>query len=151
MTKKLKKKRIKEAVYKDVGRPTHMTEPVLLKLCQAFAIGATDAEACLYADISPRVLYDYQKKHPEFLHKKRELKETPILRARQTIINNLDDKDIAWKYMQAKRADEFGIKHQHQFSGQIQVVNNTIPRPPGLEPPKFIEAIAIEAEEGTEQ
>ena len=58
-----------------------MTEAVLRKLEDAFALGCTDLEACLYADISKTTLYDYQKDHPEFAERKEKLKETPTLKA----------------------------------------------------------------------
>jgi hypothetical protein len=47
-----------------------MTEATVAKLEQAFAFGCTDLEACLYADISKDCLYNYQKKHPEFVDRK---------------------------------------------------------------------------------
>lgn len=73
----------------EVGRPTIMTTETLRKLEEAFALGCTDLEACLYADISKTTLYDYQQAHPESVERKEELKEHPVLLARQTVIANL--------------------------------------------------------------
>ena len=67
----------------------------------------TDTEACLYADISPATLYNYQKEHPEFLERKNLLKEKPFLKARKTIIDNLDKPEMALKYMERKKKKEF--------------------------------------------
>ncbi len=83
---------------------------ILLKLEEAFAIGASDVEACLYADISPTALYEYQKKNKEFRERKERLKEKPTLKARQTVVQNLDDKELAFKYLIRKRRDEFASK-----------------------------------------
>jgi hypothetical protein len=70
----------------EVGRPTIMTPETLQKLEDAFALGCTDLEACVYADISKSTLYNYQEQHPEFVERKEELKEHPVLLARQTVI-----------------------------------------------------------------
>lgn len=85
------------------GRPTVVTEYVLLKLEEAFAMGCTDLEACVYADISKSTLYKYQENHPEFAERKEELKENPILLARQTVLKSLsEDVNSAWKYLERK-------------------------------------------------
>jgi hypothetical protein len=81
------------------GRPLFDGKPeneVLQKLEDAFLVGATDQEACICADISPSALYEYQKKHPEFLERKQALKNMPTLRAKQTIVSKLgEDVDLA--------------------------------------------------------
>lgn len=92
----------------EIGRPTVMTEDVLHKLEEAFALGCTDLEACLYADISKTVLYNYQKEHPEFVERKEELKEKPVLKARTTVVKSLDDPNHAFKYLERKKRGEFG-------------------------------------------
>lgn len=85
-----------------------MTEAVLNKLEEAFAYGASDSEACFYASISHQTLYDYQKKHPEFIERKAALKERPILAARQKVVQEIanDVKNAQW-YLERKRKDEF--------------------------------------------
>lgn len=98
-----------------VGRPTVFNEITLQKLDEAFSIGATDNEACLYADISPRALYSYQDSHPEYKQRKDLLKEKPILKARTTVINSLNDPEIAFRYLERKRKDEFAPN----FKGEI--------------------------------
>ena len=54
-----------------IGRPTKMTPETVKKLEEAFAIGASDGEACFYSDISKETLYTYQDKTPGFLDRKR--------------------------------------------------------------------------------
>ncbi len=90
------------------GRPTVMSEDVIRKLEEVFAIGGSDEEACFYANISKPSLYDYQKKHPEFTDRKEALKEKPILKARQTVVKSLDDPNQAFRYLEKKRRKEFG-------------------------------------------
>lgn len=89
------------------GRPTIMTPETIKKLEEVFAIGGTDKEACFYANISHQTLYDYQAKHPEFIERKEALKEKPILKARQTIVQSLGDPRHAQWFLERKRKSEF--------------------------------------------
>lgn len=90
------------------GRPTVVTPEALRKLEEAFAIGASDREACFYADIGTTALYEYQDKHPQFAERKAALKERPILLARQTVVKAIEtDSDLAFKYLERKRKNEF--------------------------------------------
>lgn len=91
-----------------MGRPTVMTPEVLAKLEQAFSIGANDREAIAFADISMDAFYDYQKKHPEFAERKEYLRQRPVLKAQNTIINNLEDPRVAQWYLERKKRAEFG-------------------------------------------
>lgn len=94
-----------------------MTQEVLQKLEEIFLLGGTDTEACLYADISPATLYNYQKENPKFLERKLSLKETPFLKARRTIIKSLDDPNHAFKFMERKKKEEFG--NNIEISGEL--------------------------------
>lgn len=91
----------------DVGRPTIMTGEVLKKLDEIFALGGTDEEACLFADISPKTLYNYQEANPEYVQRKQALKQSPFLKARRTIVNSLDDPKNAQWYAERKLKAEF--------------------------------------------
>lgn len=93
------------------GRPTKMTELTVKKLEEAFALGCSDLEACLYANISKQTLYTYQDKHPEFVDRKERLKETPVMLARQEVITGLKgNPELALKYLERKRKAEFGTR-----------------------------------------
>ena len=89
------------------GRPTVMTTDVINKLEEVYAIGGTDKEACFYAGISHQTLYDYQNLHPEFVERKEALKEKPVLKARQTVVQSLSQPQHAQWYLKHKRRDEF--------------------------------------------
>lgn len=91
----------------EVGRPTVVTPEVLRKLEEAFALGCTDLEACVFADISKTTLYKYQAENPEFAERKEELKENPILKARKTVVESLDKPELAFKFLERKRRAEF--------------------------------------------
>ena len=96
----------------ELGRPTVITDEVLRKLDEAFAMGCTDLEACLFADISKTALYDYQQEHPEFAERKEKLKETPILLARSTVIKNLKNPQSAQWYLERKKKSEFAQRNE---------------------------------------
>jgi hypothetical protein len=99
----------------DVGRPTVMTDEVLRKLEEAFALGCTDLEACLYADIAKSTFYDYQIANPEFVERKEKLKETPMLKARGTVVRSLNQTQPAQWYLERKRKNEFA--QRNEFTG----------------------------------
>lgn len=95
-----------------MGRPSVMTTEILERLRQAFAIGCTDEEACAFAKIGVTTLYDYQREHPEFSEEKEELKKTPILKAKNTIAQSLDDVKNAQWYLERKSKDEFSLRNE---------------------------------------
>jgi hypothetical protein len=95
-----------------VGRPTVMTDLTVSKLEEAFALGATDEEACFFADISKQTLYDYQDKYPEFIDRKQALKQRPVLLARTSVVNGLGDPELALKYLERKKKDEFSLRQE---------------------------------------
>ena len=90
-----------------------MTEATLGKLREAFLLGCSDSEACLYADINPDTLYEYQKSNPQFSEKKKLLKNNPVLLARKTVVESLkSDPNLALKYLERKLSDEFSLKQK---------------------------------------
>jgi len=97
---------------KNTGRPTKLTPETISKLENAFSLGCSDVEACLYADISKTALYNYQQAHPEFVDRKEKLKESLVLKSRTVIAEELNRKnpDIAKWYLERKRKDEFSTK-----------------------------------------
>lgn len=112
--------------------PTKMTPTTIQKLEQAFSFGCPDTEACLFAGIATSTLYAYQEKHPEFVERKAQLKETPILKARQTVINALDDADMAFKFLERKRRAEFAPKQimEHVGDDDKPIVVYHLPKKP---------------------
>lgn len=107
----------------EIGRPTIMTPEIILKLEEVFAIGGSDNEACFYAGIGKSTLYNYQQEHPEFVERKEALKERPVLKARQTVVKSLDIPDMALKYLERKKKDEFSTRSEltGQNGGPINI------------------------------
>ncbi len=102
---------------KGAGRKPIMTIELLQKLESGFAIGLTDSEACAYAQIPSSTFYDYCKHHPEFSERKEELKKKPILKAKNTVFNNLHDKETAKWYLERKCKNEFSTKEIKEVTG----------------------------------
>jgi len=98
-----------------MARPTVMTPEVIAKLEEAFAWGCSDIEACLWADIAPATLYQYQEKFPEFAERKARLKETPIMLSRKAVVNAIKkgDRVTALAYLDRKKKDEFSTRSEH--------------------------------------
>ncbi len=103
---------IKNKKKSNAGRPTVMTPTTLGKLEQAFALGMNDTDACFYAEIAADTLYEYQKKHPEFIGRKQALKAKPVMKAYSVINAALDaaDTNTAKWLLERKRKDEFTAK-----------------------------------------
>lgn len=96
-----------------MGRPSKMTPETLDKLRQAYLIGANDREAYGYADISHETFYNYIEKHPEFREQITKWQEEPILKAKTTVVKNLDKdvKNAQW-YLERKKKDEFAVRQE---------------------------------------
>ena len=125
-----------------IGRPTIMTTETIAKLRQAFMMGCSDREACIYADIGLQTLYDYQQKNPEFPEQKKAFKTYPIMKARKTIFDNLGDTKTAQWYLERKQPKEFGLRAVVKAkSGSMR---NNIPKPLTKEKAMEIEAIIEE-------
>lgn len=100
----------------NAGRPPKLTTETVTKLETAFALGCTDVEACLFADISKTALYNYQHKHPEFIDRKAMLKERPVLQARVTVVSAVKtDPAMAFKFLERKLRKEFGPDNNYKL------------------------------------
>lgn len=107
------------------GPKPKITKATIDKLETVFALDGTDQEACLHANISPATLYNYQKSNPEFLERKGLLKHKSILAARISVVNGLKtDANLALKYLEKKRKDEFASRQEHVGKDGDAIENN---------------------------
>ena len=90
------------------GKYTKMDDLTVKKLEEAFAIDSSIEEACFYAGITRQTYYNWIDKNEAMKERFDGLRQKPFLKARQTIINNLDSPKYALAYMERKRPDEFG-------------------------------------------
>lgn len=88
------------------------TPEVLNKLEQAFAIGATNNEACFFAGIAESTYYEWCKADPELSERHKGLKDRPVLKARKCVIDALDANDVptAKWYLERMRKNEFSTQ-----------------------------------------
>ena len=95
-----------------VGRPRAITEDVLQKLKEAFMMGCSKREACLYADVAESTFYDFLKEYPEYSEKIEIWKSYEKIKARMVVHKALDkgDRDMAKWYLERKAKDEFNTK-----------------------------------------
>lgn len=113
----------REQRYKYVGRPSKMTSEVVGKLEEAFAIGASINEACMYADINKSTYFDWIKKNPHFSNRVEALQLKPTLKARQTVVKALDDPVMALKYLERKHKGEFSLRTEHTGEDGKSLIN----------------------------
>ena len=93
---------------------------VVQKLEEAFALDCSIGEACFYADIARQTYYNLIEEKPELLDKFNRLREKPVLIARQTVVKACkDNPDIALKYLERKRKDEFSTKTINDNNNKI--------------------------------
>ena len=104
------------------GAPLKITKDKLRKLEEAFALGCTDIEAFIFADVKSATFYDYQRKHPEFSERKAELKKTPVLLARKTVIKDIQtDSALALKFLERRQKNEFAPMQKTELSGSLNI------------------------------
>lgn len=106
------------------GRPTVMTDAVVQKLEEAFALGCTDAEACVYAGICRRTLGYYCEENPDFLHRKEDLKTTPVLKARKVVVDALAEKDVntaRWLIEKLDGKAKQAVEHTGPDGGALKI------------------------------
>lgn len=102
-------------------------EVVILKLMQAWSVGASDQEASAHAEISDSALCQYLKAHPEISKQKDQLKEKPILSARVSLSKAIakGDGKLALQYLERKLKREFSTlqKVESDFTGKIETTD----------------------------
>lgn len=109
----------------EVGRPSEMTEEKVKKLEEVAALDGTIEEMCFYADISKTTYYNWLEKEPELVDRLNALRQRPILKARQTIVKNLDNPMGAQWYLERK-VKEFKPKQDFTSNEERIVAFNLI-------------------------
>lgn len=100
---------------------TKMTPETVNKLEAAFALDATVEEACFYAEISAKTYYNWVERNPDLLQRFQAIRNKPVLAARQTVVNSLaTDPQMAMRYLERKRPDEFRPQSKVEHSGKIE-------------------------------
>lgn len=89
-----------------------MKKDILKKLNNAWSYGCTDAEACLFADITIADLQEIFKQNPNLKDERRLLKKKPNMKARMNIVDSINagNLDTSKWYTERKMKDEFSTK-----------------------------------------
>ncbi|WP_438979916.1 hypothetical protein [Polynucleobacter sp.] len=111
------------------GPKNKITPEVIERLRQGFLIGANREQACAFAGISKQLFYTYIKTHPEIIDDIERWEASPILKAKQIVISELDKKDSATaKWYLEKRDPDFKNKlglEVEQTGSKLQEVLET--------------------------
>lgn len=101
---------------------------IIRKLETAWGLGCSDAEAAFYADISKASLSEFITRTPKIAERKALLKEKPILSARSTLHTSIKNgnAELAFKYLERKKSEEFGPKQKVELSGGLEI-NEDLP------------------------
>lgn len=99
-------KKIAEAV-------TKLDDLTVKKLGEAFAMDCTVTEVCLFAGISRQTYYTWIKDDPELSDRFEQLRDYPVLKARKTVVDSLDQPENAHWYLSRKRRGEFATREEH--------------------------------------
>jgi len=94
--------------------PSKFTEDIIGKLKIAFSNYANILEACRYARISVDAFYYNAPKGSQLYEELLSYRFDPKLKAKQTIVQGLNDRDLAWKFLKNTSPDEFAEKQIHE-------------------------------------
>lgn len=84
-----------------MSRPTKLNDITVKKLEDAFILGGTIEEACFNANISKQTYYNWKDKNVELFDRLELLKQSPVLKARKSLINSFDKHpNLAMKYLE---------------------------------------------------
>lgn len=98
------------------GRPTAVTPDVIRKIEEVAALDGSVEEMAYYAGVHKQTIYTYFKNNPTFLDHVNDLRQRPILKARQTVVRSLENPDHAFKYLERKRKQEFSPRIEQDIT-----------------------------------
>ena len=100
-------------VYKE--RNDKFTEEVVRRLEEAASVRLNVSSSCAYAGISRDTYYRWLKEWPQLSDRLDDLREKPIMKAKRTIVSQLNDVSVAFKYLEKENPEDYGdrIKIEH--------------------------------------
>lgn len=109
----------KKTTKKRVGRPPKIDAAVLEKLEYAFTVGATNEQACDYADINAATLYRYKAGNDELCEKIEHWKHRTKFRAKVNVSKAIGEGDLdVSKWYLEKTDDAFKPKMRQEVTGK---------------------------------
>jgi len=110
----------------NAGRPTKLTDEVRRKIEEIAALDGSVEEMAYYSGVHRATLYDWLQKDEEFSDRIKELRERPVLKARQTVVKSLEDANHAFRYLEKKKRKEFGNNVDITSNGETLLAQETI-------------------------
>ena len=110
---------------KSPGRPTVFTPEVIRKIEEVAALDGSVKEMAFYAGIHVDSIYAKMASDKAFSDRINALREMPVLKARQTIIQSLNQPQHAQWYIARKRKDEFS--ERVETKNETTVIEETSP------------------------
>lgn len=95
-----------------LGRPTEKTPEVIRKIEEAAALDCSMEEIAFFANIHRATLYRWIKDDKDLSDRITELRQSPFLKARKTIVDSLDKPQYAIEYMKRKKKAEFSERQE---------------------------------------
>jgi len=102
------------------GRSPAITPEVVAKLTEAFKLDMTVEETCLYAGISKDTYYRKVKANQRFSDEMERARMYATMKARNIVIMQMEeDGNLALKYLERKRKEEFSPRIEQQIEGSV--------------------------------
>lgn len=114
------KKRIEKN--KNIGEGvSKMTEKILRKLDEAFAVDLSIKQACIYAEIAESTYHLWIKKNPKLSERFEAFKNRLSMKSKQNIATEINAGGLAIseRYLARKEPEEYGDKMKVEHSGEI--------------------------------
>lgn len=102
------------------GRPTVRSPEIESKLEYALAIGGTILDACFYAGIGETTYHRWASEDEEFRERMTGLRRRPVLKALETVNQDLENPLTAKWYLE-RRHEDFKPKQAVEQSGSVGV------------------------------
>lgn len=102
---------------------TKLNPDTVKKLEEVAALDGSVEEMCFYADISRQTYYNWMKANPNMQERFDNLRQRPFLKARQTIVKNLDNPQHAFEYMRRKKKAEFSDRSEVEIGASESIID----------------------------
>lgn len=102
-----------------MSAPSKLTDENIIKLKQAAALDCSVEEMAYLCNVSHQTIYNWREANPELFEEIDRLRANPVLKARQTVVNNIDKSySNAVDYLKRKQRKEFGDNVDHTSEGK---------------------------------
>lgn len=114
------------------GRPTKYNPDQLDHITQLCMLGATDEELAKFLDVNTDTIYNWKKKHPEFVEAIKKGREYADIEVAKSLFSKACAGDVTAMifWLKNRRPDQWrdqkNIKHEHEFKSKITQAQETL-------------------------